>query len=278
MRSMLHLGLAAMLCLRATLATAEIASETAILLIDLSGMAHVLEYLPGQVQAGFRKGFAAGGGELPAAHRAQIEAAVDSAYSAPRMRASVLERLTRELQPDQARDLLRWYRSDLGAEISRLETAGLDDERTNERIIADNAARVAALPPARRTLLERAINASRAVQMAEDVVINTTIGLEYGARLARGQAADAAVLDELRGRIEVSRPALSDAFGELSLAMSADTYRSLSDEQLASYVEFLESPAGRRFHEIGVAAFDGTLFDAARLLGRLLPLGDGRPI
>ena len=278
MRSIRLICLAVVLCLRTLAAEAEIAPEMATRLLMVSGMAAVLQHLPEQMRDGFRKGFDVGTEATPPGQRTQIDAALEGAYSADRMQATVLDRVRRGLDHAQAEALLHWYHGELGTEITRLETAGLGDERTGEQIIADNSARIAAMPPRRKALLERAIVASRAIQMAENLVINTTLGLEHGARAARGQVTGSDALIELRSRLESTRPALSEAFLALSLAMSAEAYRALSVEQLAAYVDFLESPAGSRFHEIGVAALDTALLDAARLLGRLLPLTDGPAI
>ncbi|MCB1929496.1 MAG: hypothetical protein KDH17_15875 [Rhodocyclaceae bacterium] len=237
-------------------------------------MAAVLQRLPAQMRDGFRKGFDVNSESTSPGQRAQIEAALEGAYSTDRMQASVLDRVRRGLDHDQAEALLRWYHGALGTEITRLETAGLGDERTGEQIIAENSARIADMSPRRRALLARAIAASRAIQMAENLVINTTLGLEHGTRAARGQETGPDELTQLRSRLETSRPALGEAFLSLSMAISAEAYRALSIEQLAAYVDFLESPAGSHFHEIGVAALDTVLLDAARLLGRLLPLTD----
>ena len=52
----------------------------------------------------------------------------------------------------------------------------------------------------------------------------------------------------------------------------------VTDDELAAYVGFLESPAGSHFHELGVAALDAALLDAACRLGELLPLGPEQSI
>ena len=143
MRSIRYICLAFLLCLRAIPAQAEIAHETATRLLAVSGMAAVLQRLPAQMRDGFRKGFDVNSESTSPGQRAQIEAALEGAYSTDRMQASVLDRVRRGLDHDQAEALLRWYHGALGTEITRLETAGLGDERTGEQIIAENSARIA---------------------------------------------------------------------------------------------------------------------------------------
>ncbi|MCB1916452.1 MAG: hypothetical protein KDG52_12150 [Rhodocyclaceae bacterium] len=265
-------------CLHPAIVRAEISSEAATELMNVSGMTRLLQSLPKQMQAGFLEGLSAGTSELEPQQRARIEAAVVGAYSPARMRYSVRDRLRRGLDATRVGDLMHWYRGEIGASITRLEIATLADDRSSKHILADNAERLAGMPATRRGLLERAVAASRAVRMAENLVINMIAGLEYGSRRARGEGPDSPSLAELRQQLEINRPALAEAFLELSLAISAETYQSLAEDELAAYVGFLESPAGSHFHELGVAALDAALLDAACRLGELLPLGPEQSI
>lgn len=95
MRSIRYICLAFLLCLRAIPAQAEIAHETATRLLAVSGMAAVLQRLPAQMRDGFRKGFDVNSESTSPGQRAQIEAALEGAYSTDRMQASVLDRVRR---------------------------------------------------------------------------------------------------------------------------------------------------------------------------------------
>ncbi len=271
-----QLSLAAFVLLFAGFARAGIDSGVSEDLMHLSGLWQVIDSLPKQIDSGFREGLSSGAETLDAETTEQIYQAVGKAYSAERLRATVRDRLSEALEPAAAARLLAWYRSEAGLRVTRLELVSLDDERDIATLLEANEPLLQALSPARRTLLQRAIAATRAAELAADLIVNTTLGLEQGRRLAQGLPADAAARSALHAQLEQQRPALIASFTRLSLAMSVEAYHSLPDRELADYVAFLETSAARRYHEVSISALNAALFDAARLLGRLLPTDDDR--
>jgi len=269
-----QLCLAVLVLSFAAFARAGIDAGVAEDLMHLSGLWQVIDSLPKQIDSGFRAGLSSGEDAPDAETAERIYQAVGKAYSAERLRTAVRDRLSEALEPAAAASLLAWYRSETGLRVTRLELVSLDDERDIATLLEANEPLLQALAPARRTLLERALAATRAAELAADLIVNTTLGLAQGQRLAHGRPADAATRSALRAQLEQQRPALIASFTRLSLAMSVDAYRSLPDRELGAYVAFLETSAARRYHEAGISALNAALFDAARLLGRLLPGND----
>jgi len=245
-------------------------------LMRLSGLSQVIDSLPQQIDIGFREGLPSGPDALDEVATEQVFRAVAKAYAAERLKATVRDRLGEALDAPATASLLAWYRSDQGRRVTRMELASLDDDRDIATLLAANTPLLEALSAHRRALLERAISATRAAELAADLIVNTTLGLEQGLRLARGLPADAAARSTLSAQLARQRPALVESFTRLSLAMSVEAYQPLPDGKLGDYVAFLETPAARRFHAVGIEALNEALFDAARLLGRLLPARDGQ--
>ena len=79
--------------------------------------------------------------------------------------------------------------------------------------------------------------------------------------------------ERLLATLHATRAKLVAMVEEQSLGSNAVAYGTLSDAELLRYIEFAESPAGRRYHAATSLALDRALTDAAVEAGRLLVTG-----
>ena len=76
--------------------------------------------------------------------------------------------------------------------------------------------------------------------------------------------------EAVREALLADRPRIVAMLEEQQLGSSASIYSTLSDADVARYVAFAESPAGRRYHAATSIALDKALTNASVEAGRLL--------
>lgn len=244
-------------------ATAEALLRKSGVWVQLAGIAH-------QVRAGMAGGAVEQGATLSEAEAARLHRAVDTAYAAPRLRASVLRTLMRDMPAAHVAPVLAWHDSATGRAITRMEEAASAADQDSGTMAQEGAHRLAAMSEARRLLLELLMVESRAGETLAGMTINTALGVQQGLRSLRPDA-PGPTTDELRAMLQTQRPQLERAFSAMMMAASAQVYAEASDEQLQTYLRYQETEAGRQFNRVMEAAMDSMFLEAATELGRSLP-------
>lgn len=198
---------------------------------------------------------------------AAMRRAFGVAYGPERLRPAMAKALAREISAEDTKAALAWLATDLGKRVTRLE------EEASKAAVPDRAAEIAAaLPAERRELYLRMARATHTGEVGATIMINVTYGLARGATLA-SPGTPMQDPEQLLRSLHGSRAKLVALVEEQSLGTSAVAYGTLSDADLLRYIEFAESPVGRRYHAATSLALDRTLTDAAIEAGRLLVSG-----
>ena len=191
----------------------------------------------------------------------RLNAAVAAAYNAERLRREFRNRLPAELTAADQERALVWLSSDLGRRIAALEEKSGEREGFEERQQATPRL-MATLPPARVGRFKRLTTATRCAYVFADIHIQTSSAIAYAiARLKPSK--DAVSPESLKKDIEAQRDRIVTTFGQLCTAEAAYTYRTLSDEEVDRYIQFTESPEGRRYDAAMSAVLNMVLAKAA---------------
>jgi hypothetical protein len=195
----------------------------------------------------------------------RLSAAMAASFEADSMRRIVSENLARRLSAEDERAALRWLDSNLGRRITRME------ERAEEATAAPVRAKLGKellekAAPARRKQYERLAAAVNAGNAGADLMINMTSAMLYGVASTVG-GVDAGTLRKVRAQIAARRPELVRGMREQALVGFAFAYRGLPDGDLDTYVEFVESPAGRRYSDACMKSLDEAFTRAALDMG-----------
>jgi hypothetical protein len=188
------------------------------------------------------------------------------AFASERLRATVARHLA-TLDRTSARAALAFLRSPAGRRATRAEVAASEPEA----LAAEEDSRFGAGPPlsaARSELIARLERASGGGQARLELDLRLATAMLEGALLARPELAAAVPRLERTGS-EVQAAQL-EAYREAARREDARVYRELTDEELARYVEFAESPAGRRYQAAVRSALLAALEEAGRQFGELL--------
>jgi hypothetical protein len=265
---------ALLLCAGPVLAQTDPA--TAERLLRRSGLWTQLEHIGPQVRQGLAEAASQGGSTLGPEDLACLRAAAEAAYDTTRQRSVALRTTARELQPQHLPALTAWYESSTGAAMTRLEEQAAADHRGTEAVVEDGRARLAAMAPERRALIERFMQASRVVDATLSMTLNTVAGVRQGLAgvMAPGTGPSEA---ETRALLAEQLPRLKPVFEQMLLAASAVAYADAADAQLEAYVAFLRTPAGEHLSDVMQRVLDAVFLDAATELGSRLapPRGPG---
>lgn len=235
-------------------------------LLRISGLWAQLADVAPQVRADAFRAFRREGATPTQAEVDRLSQAIDSSYSAQRLRSACLGAASKNLTKTHVAALRRWYEGSPGSAITRLEVArsGQDQRALLER----GAALLAAMPSSRRRVLEELVVATRMAEMQTELTIGTALAIAQGTRVSSDPAAPS--LRELKSTLDAQRHRLMRAAGAQSLAGLAGTYSSLPDADLDIYLNFLKSEAGRHFVDVAIHAVGAAMFSAAMDFGSAL--------
>lgn len=248
---------------------AQTDAATAEQLMRRSGLWNQLEGVAPQIRAGIVAQAAEVEQGVDPAEVERLGQAADAAFAAGRLRDAVRVILTARIDPAQLPALRAWYDSDIGRRFSALEDAASRRSSDGEAVLREAIELVRAMPAERRATLARMVIALQAVESFANMTVNTTIAVELGAR--RASAAEViARRREIQSQILRERPQWLERLASLALLSLAHVYAAASDDELARYVAFLETPAGRHYNDLSMAALDMALIEAGRTFGRAI--------
>jgi len=226
--------------------------------------------LAAQVRSGFAAAMAESGARPSAAERQRLDAAVDQAFAPDRLRRSALESLAARLDARHVPALRAWYGGKTGAAITRLEETTAAPGFDLNGALADGVRQLGVMQAARRELLQDVVRVARMAESMTEATLNIALAVQSGvASMSPGQPGPSAA--QLRAEIDKQRPQLMQSFGGVALALLAATYRGVPEADLQQYRDFLASPAGRHFNDIGTEAMQAAMLQAAHEFGRALP-------
>lgn len=243
-------------------------AATAELLMHKSGLWRQLDGLVPQVRAGLSSAMERGGAaRRTSEERVHLNAIVEAAYAADPLRATARRVLAADLEAPQVPALLAWYASPLGAKFTQLEEAASASATDQGAVLREGAALLAKATPARQALIGQMVEATAAGEAITAMVINTGLAIQAGASGVRPES-DSADWIEMKAALEQQRPQMLEAFSRLSLGLFARMYEAASDAELKRYLQFLKTPAGRKFTAAGTHAITTVFVEAAVALGQ----------
>lgn len=258
----------------APVAQAQVAPAVAEELMKLSGSWGQLADLGGQVGQGLLAGVRQAEKAPSASELQRLLRAAEAAFAPEAMRAQAHTVVMQQTSPVHLPALLDWYKAPLGQRITALEAAssrasgaeGADRGDQQATLRRAHAAWQAA-SPMRQALLQRMEVATQAGDAMANVTILSALAIQSGLQAASGQPLPTEG-PTLRQLLEAQRADLAASYTRFVPWLLAATYAELNDNELASYLDVLESPAGRHFNGVSIRALTAAMTHAAHLLGQ----------
>ncbi len=177
-----------------------------------------------------------------------INKAIQKTINKTSMKTIVLNDVAKHLNPLELQELNNWYNSPLGKKISRLEQASssskaYDEIRKEGGLLLSNKKRLA--------MVQDIDNAIHATDWAVNVELQSTIAMLGG--LAQIQHKNiTANLVQFASTIEEQKSLLRPQVEKSILLWYMYTYKSLSKEELNTYIEFLKKENTQKFNSISL--------------------------
>jgi hypothetical protein len=197
----------------------------------------------------------------------KLTGAIERAFGAERLREVVAQEIAAALSAEDEAVVLRWLDSEAGARFTRLEEESLKPEQVDAMQSGAKDA-LSGLGKERLALVKRFGEAVGAGEIDATIVINLVSAVGYGVALTT--PVPPVDLKDFKQRMEKDRARMVAAYKWRALGMYAWMYRDVPDAEFARYVEFAESPVGRRYHAAMVKALDVALTRAAFDMGLAL--------
>ena len=258
----------ALVCVAAITALAEedASVRTAQRLMVSSGLSVQLRGLPEQMEAGVREAGALLDQKLTTA----LLSAVKVAFQPELLESDMTIRVAKKLTVGDMTSALTWLDSPAGKRITLAEERGsteFDPQRFTEYVQALRAKPLAEKRGQMLTSVVAATNGAEAVLATQEAIAaGVAVGMDSLQPKERRQG-EAALRMRVRQsmRSEQARSAITK---QLPLVY-AYFYRDIPDADLAAYVQFLESEAGKRYQRGMTAAFVEGLERASIQVGEL---------
>lgn len=238
-------------------------------LMALSGLNEQVAQIPESLKAGFMQAQQQGTPISEAAFQAMMRS-TDRSIVAEDILAAIQASLASKLSYDDVQTLLRWYRSDLGREITEAERraaqpSAYGDMMRQAKTLYGDSRRV--------KFAEKLDKLFGATDMVMELQKFTGVAVFSAMMMGTqpGAAMDLSVFEErIATEIEASRPAVEQGI-VLSYLYS---YRNLDMAKLETYAQFLREPEARRFYTTILESMNDALrngiADLARDMARLM--------
>ncbi|MCP3923399.1 MAG: hypothetical protein GY714_12540 [Desulfobacterales bacterium] len=186
-------------------------------------------------------------GRLPPKFLKILTSKINKIYDPVMLEKRIKHNMNANISEDVLRHKIKWYNSDLGIKITALEVKGSqgDPKELFSYIIQNKNTK---FPQKRVTLLKRFNIAINQVELLTDFSI-------YGSMLAFDILNDMNpktkqyTKEQLKQFISTQRIKIRASMEKLASLSTMHTYKSLSNEELLKYVEFLELPKSKVFND-----------------------------
>lgn len=210
---------------------------------------------------------------LPQTVGADWEAAVEKIYDLRPLRARFNRALRVELAADPAltAEIAAFFDSDLGQRVLTLE---IEARRAFMDVAREEAARVAADTPEtardpKWRLIARLIEAGDLLESNVAGGLSGSLAFQLGLQ-STGAAGPSVPDDQLAAEVWGQEEQVRSDVSAWLKAYFGLAYSPLTEAELETYVDFLESPAGQRYSRALFVAFEATFRPVSRDLGRLV--------
>jgi uncharacterized protein DUF2059 len=243
-------------------------------LLERSGLRVQLESL----SAGVRIQFLRGQGRISSQDRATIDRIASTNFDADAIYSRIKVEFERNLDAGKLADALAWYRSPLGKRITALELMALAFENGWDSAVSIERKQAS---QHRIALVERLDASGGASETTVDVTLSIVRSLTRAFQPVLPAAARVSNV-QLDDQIARARSRTLEQIRGACLVGMLLAYRSLTDQELSEYVQFVESEAGQWYMSVMnsalLAAVDVAATVTARELATAVPqvVGDHR--
>lgn len=238
-------------------ATAQIERSAAERLLQQSGNLAQVDGLPAQFRANFEQALREQR-DLPITSEEvrKFAAMGDTAFEAAKLRASIIDAVSKRLSSADATALRDWYNSATGLKMLALEAAATSAD--HPAAVRRGTAILERMTKEQASQLRALMDASRAPEFVASLSINMAVAAAHAAASATSPK-DVPAFAVLREGAMREREKLMQSISEVMIAVYANTYDRATDAEIAQYLALLQSAPGKTFSDSLIVSFDRTI-------------------
>jgi len=225
-------------------------------LIIKSGIRKQTEQIPQDVRDGIQQEQRLA--QDPELNTAELEAAIESSINPRRMEYQLHDDIGKNLSTEEIQEVLNWLDSPLGKKLARLEedaaSPAVKQKMTHalQQLIKDPGT------PERLKLLQRVEKALHSTDAAVDMILNIQIAIiSTISTMAPGQPHP--TFEQIAETVYKNRPQIQQVISQQVIGDFLYTYHNLSKGDLETYIAFIESPVGSKYHQVTMKALSDAL-------------------
>lgn len=238
------LMLALVLLLASSLIHAAVSDETITRILDLSGLTEQVGQFPGLIKAGMEQARQQGANISDAQFSAMVSS-VDRSILPSDTIESIKGSLRKSMTEAEASQLLSWYESDLGKEITRAEEKASSPEAYQQMM---QGAQSLLADTERVNFAKRLDALVGATDMGLHLQEYSGIAV-YSAVMAINQPGVPLNIEPFKAQMEAAGAQTRAAMEQMVIISYVYAYQGIEKDKLAKYEEFLNSPATTRFNK-----------------------------
>lgn len=223
----------------------EVSDESIKKLLNLSGLTAQVNQFPGVIKEGMRQAKQQGAAIPDAEFRAMLRC-VDESILSSEMLEGIRSSLKKSINEDEAQDLLAWYESDLGKEITAAEERASTPEAYRQMMkeaqsLLTNTERV--------EFAERFDGLFGGTEMTMDLQEISALAV-YSAIMSAMQPGVPLNLDPFKAQMDAASARTRAAIEQMVVASYVYSYQGIDTEKLKKYEAFLNKPIASKFNRI----------------------------
>ena len=240
------------------------AAPDAASVLEASPIDDIVEQYPAMLSQGIREGLKQRG-QVPPMVADTVGYVVSSSFSADKIEQQIITDLQAQLKDEQLQAVSEWYQTPVARKISSAEIAASAPEAWPQiQASAPELNRKYKGTP-KAEMFDRFDRAARATESAVDTTIAVQLGL---ATAMSALSSESMHYEQLERRIENQRGMLRGVVGQQVYDSYLYTYDKISAQELALYLDFLESPAGKQFSQVVTSSIQQAIMEPVESIGR----------
>jgi hypothetical protein len=262
-----------LLCVPVT-AQAEAAGDALLQsLYEKSGLEFQVQQIPATAQQAFDQRLESDQSASKMGHKMidALRQSLHSIFVPAAMKRTIFKEFRERLSAEDVKQAIAWLDSPEGKKITALEKEASTPEKM--QALPGFVQKLQKEPPAqsRIQILQRLDRSTKATEAATDISMATALAGIASIMAVSPARPDAKrpSLTELRSTFDAARPQMEAALRQQLLVHFLFTYRALTDAELARYLHFVETGAGRKYYAAGVAGLSKALLNSVMNLGTI---------
>jgi hypothetical protein len=234
-----------------------------------SGLEQLMQEIPAIFQSGMDPAFEQDQNlrKLPRSALQGIREAAAEAYSPQKTTGVMMKSIGGKMSAADIASVLKWLDSPIGRKCTNLEKDSATAEGVSQMSQFAQKIQKTPPPPERLKLIAELDRVTNATATAVEMFMNTNLAVATAVTLSLPQDTRRPIA-QIKKELEDNRAAIEKALQAQTQVGMLYTYRTLTDKEIRRYIDFSDSPAGKKFNSVSIEAFQHAMIQCGIDFGK----------